>query len=194
MDKMTNKERRWIAGIKPPDEMLTMSMTAIFEKECREQPERLAQVLNAYDRDQSIQKELHQLRQLALSPGPVLFLGMGASYCSSIAASVWLQSCNRSSFFADAGEWLHYAPALLDQVAVSVLTTASGESARSSDGASGRRRLRSRGRHVGPRGREAEQARDVSTRGARRRRARARVRGGRRLVLVGHDGRGRARV
>jgi glutamine---fructose-6-phosphate transaminase (isomerizing) len=129
MDKMTSKERRWIAGIKPPDEMLTMSMTAIFEKECREQPERLAQVLRAYDQDQSILKELHQLRQIALSPGPILFLGMGASYCSSIAASVWLQSCNRSSFFADAGEWLHYAPAVLDQVAASVLTTASGESA-----------------------------------------------------------------
>jgi glucosamine--fructose-6-phosphate aminotransferase (isomerizing) len=129
MDKMMNKERRWIAGIKPPDEMLTMSMTAIFEKECREQPERLAQLFRAYDQDQSLLKELHQLRQIALSPGPILFLGMGASYCSSIAGSVWLQSCHRSSFFADAGEWLHYAPTLLDQVAASVLTTASGESA-----------------------------------------------------------------
>ena len=129
MDKMTNKERRWIAGIKPPDEMLTMSMTAIFEKECREQHERLAQLLRAYDQDQSLLKELHQLRQIALSPGPILFLGMGASYCSSIAGSVWLQSCHRSSFFTDAGEWLHYAPSLVDQVAASVLTTASGESA-----------------------------------------------------------------
>ena len=91
MDKMTNKERRWIAGIKPPDEMLTMSMTAIFEKECREQPERLAQLFRTYDQDQSLLKELHQLRQVALSPGPILFLGMGASYCSSIAGSVWLQ-------------------------------------------------------------------------------------------------------
>jgi glutamine---fructose-6-phosphate transaminase (isomerizing) len=129
MDKITNKERRWIAGIKPPDEMLTMSMTAIFEKECREQPERLAQLFRTCDQDQSLLKQLHQLRQVALSPGPILFLGMGASYCSSIAGSVWLQSCHRSSFFADAGEWLHYAPALLDQVSASVLTTASGESA-----------------------------------------------------------------
>ena len=118
MDKITNKERRWIAGIKPPDEMLTMSMTAIFEKECREQPERLAQLFRTCDQDQSLLKQLHQLRQVALSPGPILFLGMGASYCSSIAGSVWLQSCHRSSFFADAGEWLHYAPALLDQASL----------------------------------------------------------------------------
>jgi glutamine---fructose-6-phosphate transaminase (isomerizing) len=54
---------------------------------------------------------------------------MGASYCSSIAGSVWLQLCGRSSFFVDAGEWLNYATRVWDQPAGCVLTTASGESA-----------------------------------------------------------------
>ncbi len=40
-----------------------------------------------------------------------------------------MQSCGRSSFFADAGEWLHYSYPVWDQVAGSILTTASGESA-----------------------------------------------------------------
>jgi glutamine---fructose-6-phosphate transaminase (isomerizing) len=124
-----NKEPKWIAGIKPPQEMLTMSMTGIYEKECREQPERLAELLNAYAEDTFIVEELKRLRQLVLASGPVLFIGMGASYCSSIAGAVWLQSSGRSAFFVDAGEWLHYAAPVWDQVAASILTTASGESA-----------------------------------------------------------------
>jgi glucosamine--fructose-6-phosphate aminotransferase (isomerizing) len=38
----------------------------------------------------------------------VLFLGMGASLCSSISGSVLLQTHARPSFSVDAGEWLHY--------------------------------------------------------------------------------------
>jgi len=129
MEDKSNKEPLWIAGVKPPSEMLTMSMTAIYEKECREQPERLAQLLDAYGADKSIRGELDRLRQIALSQGPVLFVGMGASYCASIAGSVWLQACGRSSFFVDAGEWLHYSARVWDQAAATVLTTASGESA-----------------------------------------------------------------
>ena len=128
MEEKTNKEPCWIAGVQPPDEMLTMSMTAIYEKECREQPERLAQLLRAYRSDESILADLRKIRQISLLAGPIIFVGLGASYCSSIAGSVWLQSCGRSSFFVDAGEWLHYAPAVWDQVAATVLTTASGES------------------------------------------------------------------
>jgi glutamine---fructose-6-phosphate transaminase (isomerizing) len=129
MEDTANKEPNWIAGVKPPSEMLTMSMTEIYERECREQPERLAELFRAYSENESILEELKKLRQIALTSGPVLFIGMGASYCSSIAGSVWMQSCGRSSFFADAGEWLHYAPSVWDQVAGSILTTASGESA-----------------------------------------------------------------
>jgi glucosamine--fructose-6-phosphate aminotransferase (isomerizing) len=124
-----NNGPNWIAGVEPPSEMLTMSMTAIYEKECREQPERLAHLLRAYGDDESILKTLTNLQQVALAPGPILFLGMGASYGSSITASIWMQLCGRSSFYLDAGEWLHYAPLVWDQVAASILTTASGESA-----------------------------------------------------------------
>ena len=129
MEDATNKEPNWIAGMRPPNEMLTMSMTEIYEKECREQPERLADLFHAYGQDEAILQEMKKLNQLAANPGPVVFIGMGASYCSSIAGSVWMQSCGRSSFFADAGEWLHYAPPVWDEVGVSILTTASGESA-----------------------------------------------------------------
>lgn len=129
MDQTGNQKPNWIAGVEPPSEMLTMSMTEIYEKECREQPERLAELVHAYAEDGSIHKELNKLRQMALTAGPILFLGMGASYCSSIVASIWMQSCGRSSFFADAGEWLHYSTSVWDQVAGSILTTASGESA-----------------------------------------------------------------
>lgn len=129
MQDAANKEPNWIAGIKPPDEMLAMSMTEIYEKECREQPARLAELVHAYSETGSILEELKALRMIALAAGPIVFIGMGASYCSSIAGSVWLQSCGRSSFFADAGEWLHYSYPVWDQVAGSILTTASGESA-----------------------------------------------------------------
>ena len=53
---------------------------------------------------------------------------MGASYCSSITGSSYLQSGGRSSFTVDAGEWLHYSTAW-EQVALSLLVTTSGESA-----------------------------------------------------------------
>ncbi len=129
MEDQANKEPNWIAGVKPPSEMLTMSITAIYEKECRQQPGCLAELFRAYSEDDSILETLANLKQVGLAAGPILFLGMGASYCSSVAGSVWLQLCGRSSFFADAGEWLHYSNAVWDKVAVSLLTTASGESA-----------------------------------------------------------------
>jgi glutamine---fructose-6-phosphate transaminase (isomerizing) len=129
MEDAENKEPNWIAGVKPPTEMLTMSMTAIYEKECREQPERLTELFRAYKEDQSILKTLRNLQPISRTSEPVLLLGMGASYCSSITGSIWLQSCGRSSFYADAGEWLHYSSQVWDEVAASVLTTASGESA-----------------------------------------------------------------
>jgi glutamine---fructose-6-phosphate transaminase (isomerizing) len=129
MGEASNKEPNWIAGVKPPAEMLGMSMTAIYEKECREQPSRLADVLRAYAEDKYILKTLGNLKQAALAAGPILFIGMGASFCSSITGSVWLQSCGRSSFFVDAGEWLHFSQPVWDKVAASILTSASGESA-----------------------------------------------------------------
>ena len=61
--------------------------------------------------DPAIREELDKLRKMSLSAGPILFIGMGASYCSSISGSSYLQSCGRSSFTVDAGEWLHYSSA-----------------------------------------------------------------------------------
>jgi glutamine---fructose-6-phosphate transaminase (isomerizing) len=129
MTDTLNREPKWIAGVKPPEEILHLSMAAIFEKECREQPERLAQLFRAYAENESILQELNRLSGIASASGPAVFIGMGASYCSSIAGAVWLQSCGRSAFFADAGEWLHYAVPVWNEVAGWVLTTASGESA-----------------------------------------------------------------
>ncbi|MGB7434628.1 MAG: SIS domain-containing protein [Candidatus Acidiferrum sp.] len=125
----SDKQPNWIAGVTPPEEMLTMSMTAIFEKECREQPERLAGLVRAYAEDTSILEELKKLQRIADGSEPILFIGMGASYASSIAGSVWLQSSGRPSFFADAGEWLHFSAPVWDRVSASILTTTSGESA-----------------------------------------------------------------
>ncbi|MGA8272656.1 MAG: SIS domain-containing protein [Candidatus Sulfotelmatobacter sp.] len=129
MEDTMNAQPRWISGIEPPGELRTQSMTSIYERECREQPERLAELIRAYSEEKSIRAELDKLRHVASATGPVLFVGMGASYCSSITGSIWLQSCGRSSFFVDAGEWLHYARAVRDRVAVSILLTTSGESA-----------------------------------------------------------------
>jgi len=125
----TTRNPRWISGIEPPPEVKTLSMTAIYERECREQPERLAQLIHAYTRNESILEEMNKLRQAASSSKPVLFVGMGASYCSSITGSIWLQSCGRSSFSVDAGEWLHYASPVWSRIALLILVTASGESA-----------------------------------------------------------------
>jgi glucosamine--fructose-6-phosphate aminotransferase (isomerizing) len=128
MQSQESQESRWIAGVEPPKEMLTRSMTSIYEMECREQPERLARLLQTYGVDRSIKEALEQLRHLSLSPGPVVFAGMGASYCSSITASSFLQSCGRPSFAVEASEWLHYSRPVWS-AAVSILLTTSGESA-----------------------------------------------------------------
>lgn len=118
----------WIGGIEPPPELRGRDMTAIYEMECREQPERLAQLFRAYQNDSAIGRELGTLREMALSSGPVLLIGMGASYCSSLTGASYLQSGGRSSFAVDASEWLHYS-STWDQAALSLLVTTSGESA-----------------------------------------------------------------
>jgi glutamine---fructose-6-phosphate transaminase (isomerizing) len=129
MESQPSSEPRWIAGVEPPSDVRTLDMTAIYEMECREQPECLVRLLRAYGEDRSILNELETVRQMSLSPLPVLFLGMGASYCSSAAGASFLQSGGRSSFAVDAGEWLHYSNAAWDQAAISFLLTTSGESA-----------------------------------------------------------------
>lgn len=125
----TKQEPRWISGIGPSKELLTATGTQILEMECREQSKRLWDLIQAYGTDSAIRAELKKARKLAAEKGPVLFIGMGASYCSSISGSIFLQSHGRLSFSIDAGEWLHYAPQVWKDAALSVLLTTSGESA-----------------------------------------------------------------
>lgn len=129
MEEEKKRSPRWIGGVEPPTALLTATGTEILEIECREQPDRLRELIQAYSSDAEIRTELMKLRQLARQEGPVLFIGMGASYCSSFSASVLSESHGRLSFSVDAGEWLHYAQPAWKNAAVSVLLTASGESA-----------------------------------------------------------------
>lgn len=121
---------RWIAGIKPSDDVLAMNGTQILEYECRQQPGKLRELIAAYKADEEIRRELRYAHDVAAnSPAPVIFIGMGGSLCSSIAASTHLQSHGRPAFAVDAGEWLHYARNIWKNAAFSVLVSASGESA-----------------------------------------------------------------
>lgn len=129
MRETTTDQPRWIGGIEPRPELLTATGTEILEIECREQPQKLRELIQAYSRDTEIQTALAKLRGLSQRQGPILFIGMGASYCSSFSGSVLLQTHGRPSFTVDAGEWLHYAQSVWDDAAFSVLLTASGESA-----------------------------------------------------------------
>jgi glucosamine--fructose-6-phosphate aminotransferase (isomerizing) len=120
---------RWVGGIEPAKELLTATGTQMLEIECRQQPERLRELLTAYADDSAVRAELKRFRGLAQKNGPVLFIGMGASYCSCISGSILLQSHGRPSFSVDAGEWLNYAASVWDDAALSILLTTSGESA-----------------------------------------------------------------
>lgn len=120
---------RWVGGVEPSKELLDATGTEILELECRQQPEKLMALIDAYATDTAIRKEFAALRKLAQKPGPVLFLGMGASYCSAIAGATHLQSHGRSAFVLDAGEWLHYGISTWNSAALSMLLTTSGESA-----------------------------------------------------------------
>lgn len=129
MGEVSQKTPRWIAGIEPSKELLEANGTQILEIECREQPHLLRRLIQTYRGDPTIQATLKKFRYLAAKNGPVLFIGMGASFCSSFSGSVLLETHGRLSFSADAGEWLHYARPIWDDAALSVLLTTSGESA-----------------------------------------------------------------
>ncbi len=102
-------------------------MTSIYEMECREQPDKFAQLLGSYHADPEINRQLESLRSKSQAHGPILFIGMGASYCSAVVGASWLQAGGRSAFAVDAGEWLHYATTW--DSPLSLLVTTSGESA-----------------------------------------------------------------
>jgi glucosamine--fructose-6-phosphate aminotransferase (isomerizing) len=129
---MTQKseQRNWIGGVEPAAELLAMNGKQMLEHECREQPAKLRALIAAYRSNEEIRKQLGAIRRAAsMSRSPVLFIGMGGSLCASISGSVHLQSNGRPAFSVDAGEWLHYARSVWKDAAISVLVTASGESA-----------------------------------------------------------------
>ena len=128
-EMQNNQAPRWIGGVEPAPELLRATGIEILELECREQPERLRGLLRSYATDPEIRKQLAEIRKLCAAPGPVLFLGMGGSLCSSYGGSVPLDAEGRLAFSVDAGEWLHYGTRTWDQAALSVLLTTSGESA-----------------------------------------------------------------
>src|SRR5271168_857295 len=105
MDTAGVRPRRWISGIEPASELLSATGTEILELECRQQPEVLRQLIRSYAGDPEIRSTLAALRDAAANSGPVLFLGMGASFCSAISGAIFLQTHGRPSFFLDAGEW-----------------------------------------------------------------------------------------
>jgi glucosamine--fructose-6-phosphate aminotransferase (isomerizing) len=130
MESTGNLTRRWISGIEPAKELLSATGAQILEIECREQPQKLNELIRAYASDPAIQTTLDKLRDAAAaSSGPVLLIGMGASFCSAISGSITLQTHGRQSFAVDAGEWLHYGVPTWKDAALSILLTTSGESA-----------------------------------------------------------------
>jgi glucosamine--fructose-6-phosphate aminotransferase (isomerizing) len=129
MDGRQAAAPRWITGIEPAKELLKASGTQILEIECRQQPARLSELLQAYARDPALCKQMRNLHEFASARGPILFLGMGASYCSAISASTPLQSHGHASFTVDASERLHYGTSTWNDAALSILLTTSRESA-----------------------------------------------------------------
>lgn len=100
-----------------------------FRSECLEQPERLAELFHAYAEDREIRRELGALKR-AMPPGlPILWLGMGASFCSALGGAMRLCLLGRASVALEASEWLHFASGVKGQFAGPILVTTSGESA-----------------------------------------------------------------
>jgi glucosamine--fructose-6-phosphate aminotransferase (isomerizing) len=130
METTGNRTRRWISGIEPAAELLSASGTEILEIECREQPGKLRDLIREFSGNPDIRSSLRKLRESVQGKsGPLMFVGMGASYCSSISGSILLQTHGVLSFSVDAGEWLHYGAPVWKDAAASILLTTSGESA-----------------------------------------------------------------
>jgi glucosamine--fructose-6-phosphate aminotransferase (isomerizing) len=129
MPEATKESPRWIGGVEPSAALLAATGTEILEIECREQSQKLRELVQTWCSDANLKTQLRKLRDLARKDGPALFIGMGASYCASFCGSALLQSHGKPTFSVDAGEWLHYAQPIWNDAALSVLLTASGESA-----------------------------------------------------------------
>ncbi len=104
-------------------------LIASYMAECEEQPQRLALLCRAYEQDEQIRSEIERLKRAISGELPLLWVGMGASYCSALSGSVRMQSSGRLSFASEASEWLHYSDGTRQQIAGPILVSTSGESA-----------------------------------------------------------------
>jgi len=129
MSQEAGAATQWIGGVEPSAEVRAMNIVQIYEKECREQPARLSELVSAYAENGEIRGELKRLQKVASAKEPIVIAGMGASFCSGVTAASLLQLQGRSAFVVDAGEWLHFGFPVRGQVAGTVLLTTSGESA-----------------------------------------------------------------
>lgn len=111
------------------DNSLTSDMKEIFRSECLEQPARLADVFRSYSADHEVRDEVERLKKSVLATKPLVWLGMGASYCSGISGATAYSLAGRPSFCVEASEWLHFASSTWDRVGGPILITTSGESA-----------------------------------------------------------------
>ncbi len=58
------QEPRWVGGVAPPLELLGATGTQILELECREQPVRLRQLIDAYQNEAAIRAQMKTFREL----------------------------------------------------------------------------------------------------------------------------------
>ncbi len=129
MPEITIDQPRWIGGVEPRPELLTATGTQILEMECREQPEKLRELIQASCMTQ--RSERHSTGCAACRGKGSGSVHRNGSVILFVVQRIRASSdrTDRPSFSVDAGEWLHYAQPIWKDAAVSVLLTASGESA-----------------------------------------------------------------
>ena len=84
------------------------SVVDAFRNECNEQPQRLTDLFRAYEKDPEIRQGIQRLKHRISPQAHVLWLGMGASLCSSVAGALTLWLRGRGSSALEASEWLHF--------------------------------------------------------------------------------------
>lgn len=102
---------------------------SVYRSECLEQPRRLAEVFRAYASDPAIRSEIQQLKTHVRADSPVIWTGMGASFCSSVAAVCLMVRNGRPAFAVETSEWLYFHRPVWEKFAGTIMVTTSGESA-----------------------------------------------------------------
>jgi len=64
MSQEAGAATQWIGGVEPSAEVRAMNIVQIYEKECREQPARLSELVSAYAENGEIRGELRGCRKL----------------------------------------------------------------------------------------------------------------------------------